>query len=231
MYKEKKILAVVLARAGSKGIKNKNLRKINRISLVGHAGLFIKKIKFIDKAIISTNSSKIGKVASKYKLNFDFKRPEYLSGPKVSDEKALRHALLEIEKKTKNKFDVIVSLPPTSPLRKVKDVVLSIKKLIDGKYDAVWTVSETDNKFHPHKALVVKNKSLKFFSSQGKRIKYRQQLNCIYHRNGSAYVLTRRTLIKNQILPKNSSYFICKGPCVSIDTIDDLKIAEKILSI
>ena len=74
------------------------------------------------------------------------------------------------------------------------------KKLIDGKYDAVWTVSETDNKFHPHKALVVKDKSLKFFSSQGKRIKYRQQLNCIYHRNGSAYVLTRRTLIKNQII-------------------------------
>ena len=52
----------------------------------------------------------------------------------------------------------------------MKDVVLSIKRLIDGKYDAVWTVSETDNKFHPHKALIVKL-NLKFFSGIGKRIK------------------------------------------------------------
>ena len=70
MYKKKKILAVVLARSGSKGIKNKNLKKINNLSLVGHVGLFIKKIKIIDKRIISTNSKKIGKEGKKFNLDF-----------------------------------------------------------------------------------------------------------------------------------------------------------------
>ena len=170
MYKNKKILAVVLARAGSKGIKNKNLKKINGISLVGRVGLFTKKIKYIDLSIVSTNSSKIGKEASKYKLDYFFKRPIILSGPKISDELVLKHALLESEKKTKIKFDIVISLPPTSPLRKVNDVIKSIKKLVDKKYDAVWTISETDKKYHPYKALIIKKNNLNFFSKKVKKL-------------------------------------------------------------
>ena len=230
MYKNKKILAVILARAGSKGIKNKNLKKINGISLVGRTGLFAKKIKFIDLAIVSTNSNKIGKEASKYNLKFLFKRPSYLSGSKISDELVLKHALLEIEKKIKVKFDVIVSLAPTSPLRKINDVVKSIKKLIDKKYDAVWTISETDKKYHPYKALTIKKNNLNFFSKKGTKIKYRQQLNDTYYRNGAAYVLTRKTIISNKILGMNSSYVISKTDQLSIDTIEDLKIAKELLN-
>ncbi len=229
MYKKKKILAVVLARSGSKGIKNKNLKKINNLSLVGHVGLFIKKIKIIDKRIISTNSKKIGKEGKKFNLDFIFDRPKYLSGPKVSDELVLNHALIATEKLTKQKFDVIVSFPPTSPLRKMNDVILSIKRLIDKKYDAVWTVSNVDSKFHPFKSLIIRNKKLSFFSEMGKKIKYRQQLSKTYFRNGACYVFSRKTVLKKRILTKNTGFVISKTDQISIDDINDLNIARKIM--
>ena len=62
-----------------------------------------------------------------------------------------------------------MSLPPTSPLRKTKDVVLAIKKLVDEKLDAVWTISKIDSKYHPYKALEIKQNKLVFFSSLGKK--------------------------------------------------------------
>ena len=229
MYKNKKILAVVLARSGSKGIKNKNLKKINNKSLVGHVGLFVKKIKIIDKKVISTNSKKIGKEGNKYNLDFIFKRPKYLSGPKISDELVLNHALISTEKLTKKKFDVIVSFPPTSPLRKINDVILSIRKLIDKKYDSVWTISNVDNKFHPFKSLVIKNKKLDFFSKMGNKIKYRQQLSKTYFRNGACYVFSRKTILRKRILTKNTGFVISKTDQISIDDMNDLNLVRKIM--
>ena len=229
MYKKKRILAVVLARSGSKGIKNKNLRKINRISLVGHTGSLINKIKVIDKKIISTDSKKIGKEGTKYNLEHIFERPKYLSGPKISDEEVLNHALVITEKITQKKFDVVISLPPTSPLRKKNDIILSIKKLIDNKYDSVWTVSEVDSKFHPYKSLKIKNNKLMFFSKMGKKIKYRQQLNKTYFRNGCCYVFSRKTIIQKKILTKNTGFVISKSNQVSIDNMNDLKLVREII--
>ena len=229
MYKKKKILVIVLARGGSKGIKNKNLRKINGISLVGLVGKFIKKINFIDLAVVSTDSHKIGNEAKKNNINFIFLRPKKIAGSKIMDEIVLKHGLLETEKKLKTKFDIILSLPPTSPLRKTKDVVLAIKKLVDEKLDAVWTISKIDSKYHPFKALEIKQNKLVFFSSLGKKIKYRQQLSNIYFRNGNCYVFSRKAVINKNILPKKSGYILSRGIQISIDNFDDLAQVRKYL--
>jgi CMP-N-acetylneuraminic acid synthetase len=230
LYKKKKVLAVVLARSGSKGIKNKNLKKINNVSLVGLVGKFLNKFKFIDLAIVSTNSEKIAKEAGKYNLSSFFKRPKSLSGPKVSDEKALYHALTTIEKKFKVRFDIILSLPPTSPLRKPSDLTKSINKLVKNNYDAVWSISETDKKFHPYKSLILKMNKLKFFSNIGRKVKYRQQLFQTYYRNGACYAFSRKAILNKDILPKNSSYIISDSEQVSIDGLDDLIIVKKFIN-
>ena len=218
-----------MARSGSKGIINKNLKKINNISLVGNVAKFLKKIKFIDLSIVSTDSKKIGLEASKYGLNFLFLRPKKISGPKISDEVVLNHSLLSVEKIIQTKFDIIISLPPTSPLRKKAEIIESIKKQVKGDYDAVWTVSKTDSKYHPYKALILNHDKLNFFSRKGKKIKYRQQLNEVYHRNGSCYVFSRKSILNKKILTKNSSYIVCKKEHISIDTLDDLNKVRKIL--
>lgn len=230
MYKNKKILVVVLARGGSKGIKHKNLKKINKISLVGHVGNLVSKIKFLDKTIISTDSNKIGNEGKKYNLLFDFKRPKKLSGDKVSDQDALLHALKKSEKIYKQNFDIVVSLPPTSPLRKKNDVIKAIKKMINFNYDSLWTISPTDKKFHPMKALKINKNYLKFDHIKGSNIKYRQQLYDTYYRNGVAYIISKKLLLKKKLLNQKTGYYLINSFQISIDTLKDLKLANNILS-
>jgi CMP-N-acetylneuraminic acid synthetase len=230
MYGSKKILAVVIARGGSKGIKLKNLKKIRGNTLVKITGMFCKKINIFDKSIISTDHELIGKEGKKNSLDFFFKRPKKLSGSIVADEDVLRHATIKAENFYKTKFDIIVSLPPTSPLRKNIDVINALKILISNNHDAVWTVSETDSKFHPLKQLIIERKRLKFFEKKGKDIIARQQLSKIFHRNGCAYLIKRNVLLqKKKLFTSNTGYLIIKSKQISVDTIDDIKLIESII--
>ena len=209
MYKKQNILAVVLARSKSKSIKDKNIKNIKKIPLIGHAGLILKQIKLIDAKIISA-----------------------LSGSRVSDYSVLKHALILSEKIYKKKFDIIVSIPPTSPLRKKSNIIDCIKKLVNQKYDSVWTVSKTDSKFHPIKQLEIKKNKITFYDKiKGPGLIARQQLTELYHRNGCAYVISRKCILdKNTIITNNTGYIVLKGKQISIDTMYDFKEAEKFLS-
>ena len=104
MYKNKTILAIVPARGNSKGIKNKNLRKIKGLSLVEHAGNILKKVSWIDYSIISSDSDKIIKAAKKSNLECIFKRPKNISGDRISDHSVLIHALKAAENLKKKKL-------------------------------------------------------------------------------------------------------------------------------
>lgn len=230
MYKKKSILVVVLARGGSKTIKNKNLVKIKKIPLVGLVGKLVKKMKIIDKALVSTDSDRIGKTSQKYGLDYFFKRPKNISGDIVSDFKVLEHALKTTEKILRRKFDIIISLPPTSPLRDKNYIEKGIKKLIKNKYDSLWTVSKIDTKFHPEKQLVLKKNKLNYFHRNGPRVIARQQLSDMYYRNGVAYIMTRDCILKKKkLLTNNSGYLIINKKQISIDTLEDLNNVRKLI--
>ena len=188
MINKKTIIAIVPARGGSKGIKLKNLRKINGKSLIEITAKLIKKCNFIDYSAISTDHPKIATEGKKFGLNV-INRPKNLSGDKISDTEVLLHGVLESEKIKNIKFDIIVMLHPTSPLRKIDDIKKSIKLLESKEYDSVWTISETDTKFHPDKQLFIKDNKIKYFTKKGKKIIYRQQLSKVYHRNSNAYIV------------------------------------------
>ena len=229
MYKKKSILVVVLARGGSKTIKNKNLVKIKKIPLVGLVGKLVKKMKIIDKALVSTDSDRIGKTSQKYGLDYFFKRPKNISGDIVSDFKVLEHALKTTEKILRRKFDIIISLPPTSPLRDKNYIEKGIKKLIKNKYDSLWTVSKIDTKFHPEKQLVLKKNKLNYFHRNGPRVIARQQLSDMYYRNVVAYIMTRDCILKKKLLTNNSGYLIINKKQISIDTLEDLNNVRKLI--
>ena len=158
-------------------------------------------------------------------------RPENLSGDRIGDWDVLHHALLEAEREDSVAYDVIVMLQPTSPLRKVEHVRATIEKLIDESWDAVWTVSPTDLKYHPFKALTLaENGAMSLFDERGKQIIARQQLQPVYHRNGIAYALTRECILEQKtILGKKWSAVIVEDPAVSIDTLEDFEKVEKVL--
>ena len=119
-------------------------------------------------------------------------------------------------------------LQPTSPLRKIKDVRECTKLIINKKYDAVWSVSETNSKFHPDKQLKIVNKKLKYLTKNGKAIVARQQLSKVYHRNGNVYAIKSSYLLNNtRIMSKNTGAYIINTKQISIDTAKDLASAEK----
>ena len=109
------ILGVTLARGGSKGIKNKNLVEIKDKPLIFYTIKEARKTKEITNYIVSTDSSKIKKVAEKYKADVPFLRPKKFSKDNSSSASALKHALIECEKFFNKKFDYVVELMATNP--------------------------------------------------------------------------------------------------------------------
>ena len=230
MYKNKTILAIVPARGNSKGIKNKNLKKIKGLSLVEHAGNILKKISWIDYSIISSDSDKIIKAAKKSSLECIFKRPKKISGDRISDHSVMIHALKAVEKLKKDKIDIILLVQPTSPLRKVIDIKNVIKKIVDEKLESVWTISKTDLKFHPLKQLTLKKNILSHYNKKGKDIIARQQLSNTYYRNGVVYAVTKKLVLKNKnLISKKSSGYLINTPQISIDTVKDFKLASQLM--
>lgn len=231
MIDGKKILAVVPARGGSKGIKLKNIQPLNGVPLVAIVGNLIKQLPYIDKAIVSTDHPEIARVALESGLEAPFMRPESISGDIISDWDVLHHALLEAEDKYNTTYDIIVMLQPSSPLRKPEHVTATINKLIQEDLDAVWSVSETDSKAHPLKQLVLKNNRLDYYDEKGAQVISRQQLQPVYHRNGAAYAISRDCLIKQKTIKGiKTSAVVINDLLVNIDTEFDLRLTEIFLN-
>ena len=228
MFKNKKILALVPARSGSKGIKNKNIRKINGKPLIQYTLDFINNLKFIDLKIVSSDSVKILNLAKKNYF-IGLKRSKKLSGDNVSDMEVIKSIINE-KNLVKSKFDYLIYLQPTSPIRRKKDLISALNTVITKKFDSAWSVTKIDKKNHPLKALYIKKNKLRLFDKRGRKIIARQQLEDVFIRNGVFYIFSIKELKKqnsiylNKILPIEINHKL-----VNIDNISDLKIAKKFL--
>jgi len=224
------ILAVVPARSGSKGVKNKNMRKIAGKSLVAMCGEVLRSIEQIQLAVVSTDSQEIVQEAERAGLTAPFLRPENLSGDFVSDIEVLSHALRESEKFAKHRFDIIIMIQPTSPMRKVEDVIAVLDKLQTGHFDSVFTLSETDSKGHPYKQFAIDGDSIRHYDERGASVIARQELTPTYHKDGLVYALTRECLMEQQtLLGRKASFVITTRQTVNIDTAEDLAYAEYLM--
>ena len=227
----KNILAIIPARSGSKGLPGKNIRLLNDIPLIGHAGLVANACEFIDNVIISTDSEQYQEIARQYNIATPFTRPVSLSGDMISDIQILRHALKETELFYDKVFDIIIMLQPTSPFRSVEIIRQAINKLIEDDLDAVWTVSEIDKKFNPLKQLKIRNGILSLYDNQGSKIMARQQLESTYIRNGQCYTFTRKAIAEySTIFPKRTGYLVTPN-YPNIDSLEDFEAAENLLNL
>jgi CMP-N,N'-diacetyllegionaminic acid synthase len=228
MLNGRRILAVVPARGGSKGIPMKNLRELDGVPLVGHVGRLVQSLTWIDRAVVSTDSDEIAKVAAHWGLDAPFRRPADLSGDRIGDIPVLQHALAQIEMIDACRYDIVVMLQPTAPLRTARHVQETVEKLTQENCDAAWTVSPTDLKYHPLKQLRIDGGRLALWDPDGAAIIARQQLWPVYHRNGAAYALTRRCLMEiGTLLGERAAAVIIDEPMISVDTEDDLRRAEE----
>lgn len=231
MFDGKTVLAVCPARGGSKGIPLKNIKPIAGIPMVARVGMCVKDVPEIDRAVVSTDHDKIAEVAELAGLAAPFRRSVELSGDRVADHPVLVHALQEMERIDDKRYDIVVMLQPTSPLRTPKHVSDCIRMLVDGGWDSVWTVSETDSKSHPLKQLSVVDGKMDYYSPAGSQIIARQQLKPVFHRNGIAYAITRECLLdQGTIKGGKAGALVLKGEFVSIDTEWDCALVEFIMA-
>ena len=230
MIKGKKILAIIPARGGSKRLPRKNIIDLNGKPLIAwsiEAGL---NSKYVDRVIVSTDDIEIAKISEKWGADIPFIRPKELATDIATTVDVIMHALINVEG-GKEVYDYIMLLQPTSPLRTSEHVSNTIKMLVNGDWDAVWTVSETDSKSHPLKQLNVNNNRLDYYDDNGKNIVARQQLSTVYHKNGIAYAITRDCILhKKSIKGNKTGAYIIHGNHISIDTEWDLSLVEFILS-
>jgi CMP-N-acetylneuraminic acid synthetase len=129
MYKKKKILAIIPARGGSKGLPGKNIRKLLGKPLIAWTIEQAKASRYIDKIIVSTDDKKIAQIARKFGAEVPFLRPRHLATDSASSVDVVLHVLNFLAEEG-DKYDYIALLEPTSPLRRAGDIDEGIAKLV-----------------------------------------------------------------------------------------------------
>ena len=231
-YLGKKILAVVPARGGSKGISRKNLKKVCGKSLINHAADFCQSIPWIDFSILSTDDEEMAAEGIKFGLNVPFIRPKSLAEDNTNSIDMWKHAWLEAENKMQTRFDISILLEPTSPLRKKEDIENCVKNLVNNNYSGVATVSLMPAHFRPQKTLKINSKGkIEFYLPNKNSYSLRQNLPDYFYRNGICYALTRKKIIDENVILDESIYaMLINREVVNIDEPFDLELAEYLLN-
>ena len=135
-----KILCTICARGKSKGLKNKNIKIINGLPLISHTINHAKKSKIFDEIIVSSDSKKILSIAKSFGVKH-LKRPVSLSSDYAGKLDVIKHALKSIEKINCNKYDIIIDLDVTSPLRKISDIKNALSLFRERKASVVMSAT------------------------------------------------------------------------------------------
>lgn len=226
MHRNKKVLGVVPARGGSKGIPKKNLKKINNKSLIELVSRFCAASKVFDEVVCSTDDAEIALEANRYGIKTPFTRSSYLSTDEIGDLPVLRNTILEIE--NHESFEIVVLLQPTAPVRFPMDLINGLDLLIEKQVQAVWSVQEIDSKYHPKKILNMRDNFLFLDNPQGSKIMARQQLSRIFIRTGAFYIFDKLSILKSKTwYLKKTLPVIIERAYPSIDTQHDLNLTEQ----
>ena len=227
---KKKILCVILARSGSKGVKNKNLKKINGYPLIAYSIKSALKAKIFDDIIVSTDSNKIKNIAQKFGAKVPFLRPKKISKNNSKPIDAIFHAFEYCEKKFNIKYDYIVEILCTNPLKTSYDIKEVVKRQIKTNADSVIAVVKLDDS-HPLRIKKIIDGKIVNFLPQLKEIpeSRRQDLRPFaYLRCGSIYSMRRDMLLKKiRYGSKNSlAYIMPRKRVINIDGQLDFEFAE-----
>lgn len=225
MYNNKKIIAIIPARSGSKGLKDKNIKELNRKPLIAYTIEAAKKANIFDEIFVSTDSEKYAEISRKYGANVPFLRSSENSDDKASSWDVVREVLSKLDKK----FDIVVLLQPTSPLRTSDDIKGAIELFFKKDADTVVSVCETP---HPifwcntlNKDCLMKNFIKKEYQ------KPRQQLPKSYTLNGAIYICKAENIDNLDFYcDKSYGYIMSKENSIDIDSEIDFKFAELYLS-
>lgn len=226
MYKNKKILAIIPARGGSKGLPGKNIKLLAGKPLIAHTIEAALKSKHLDRVVVSTDDEKIMEISKKFKAEV-IKRPEELARDATPMQPVLEYLVDYLEKRENYKPDIIVLLQPTSPLRNTSHINGAIDKLLEGKYDSLLSACPS----HAFIWRINRSTAISINYNFKKRTR-RQDKKPEYRENGAIYITRREVLIKkhNILDGKVGLYIMPEEVSNEIDTKFDFWLCEKIIN-
>lgn len=217
-----KILAVIPARGGSKGIPRKNVRLMNGKPLIGYAIENAKSCGCITDVVVSTDDEEIMDVASYYGADV-IKRDERLSGDKITLDPVVYDAVVQCETKNNCSYDIVITLQPTSPLMKPETLSRALETFIQGNCETLISVVN-----RPHLSWG-KNESGEYYPNYRERLN-RQLLPPNYFETGAFFITQRKFVTENSRMGNSISVFeVSEDESTDIDSVSDWVTCEAVL--
>jgi CMP-N-acetylneuraminic acid synthetase len=224
-----KILAIIPARGGSKGVPRKNIKLLGNKPLIAHTFDAAKQSNYLSKIILSSEDEEIIQCANQIGLEAPFVRPLELALDTTPTLPVIQQAV-DFYEKQQLFFDAVCILQPTSPFRTTSDIDRAITKFIENDSDSLVSVLPVPHEYNPHWVFIPNEDELLSIST-GEQviISRRQDLPQSYHRDGSIYLVKKNVLLNNSLYGNTISYSVSdKNRYVNIDTQNDWDIAEQI---
>jgi CMP-N,N'-diacetyllegionaminic acid synthase len=222
-------LAVIPARGGSKGLKNKNILPLSGKPLISYTIECAKQSIHVNHTIVSTDSLEIAEISRKNEAEVPFIRPAEFSSDTASSIDVLIHAVKEFEKGTGKRVANVILLQPTSPLRTTAQLNQAIELYLSNKQTPVVSVCESES--HPYYLRKISGNSLVPYDDTVNKHLRRQDLETVYQLNGAIYITSRDFLIEHGLIYKDKviPYVMSKQTSIDIDDKYDFLTAEAIL--
>lgn len=226
-----RVLGVITARGGSKGVPGKNIRPLGGKPLLVWTAEAALRSRRLSRVILSTDDDEIAKVAQGAGVDVPFRRPAELATDTAPTLPVLQHAVASLEK-AGDTYDAICLLQPTNPLRTSDTIDGCIDMLEQANADSVVTVLPVPAEHNPHWVYFAKpDGQLYLATGESTPIPRRQELPAAYHREGSVYVVRRDVLMQGGSLYGNRvmGYMVRAESSVNIDDASDWERAEKLI--
>lgn len=222
-----KILGIIPARGGSKGVKRKNISLLGQKPLIAHTISAAISSK-LDRVVVSTEDTEIATIASEFNAEVPFVRPMELASDTANSIDVAIHGLKEMERIDQTNYDAVMYLQPTTPFRTVKDINKCLEMLKnDAKADSVISVVDVQGS-HPARMKYIENGYLidpdfcEKIENQN-----RQELTPMFIRNGAIYLTKKSTLLGASFKGNLSlAHVMSLNDSINIDSVEDFEFAQ-----
>ena len=231
MYKNRRFIAIIPARKGSKGLPDKNIKNLCGKPLIAWSVEAGKKSEYLDELMVTTDGAEIAEIAERVGARVPFIRPEELATDSSTTVDVVIHALRYYKEKLNQVFDYVVLLEPTSPLRENYDIDLMIEKIIscEEQFDSIISIGEVHE--HPSIMKNINDNLLKPYNEKLPLTLRRQDNPPAYFPYGVAYITKTETIFsEGTFYPELTTWYKLKRyQNYEIDDIYDFLAVENIM--
>ncbi len=226
-----KILGIIPARGGSKGIPDKNKKILGGKPLMQYTIEAALKATSLTTVVFSSEDSSLIEIAKQLGVRVPFKRPDHLATDSAGSLEVVQHTLIEMEQ-LGEKFDAICLLQVTTPFRTANDIDKAIKRFMDAHTDTLISVLPVPHQYNPHWVFEPNaSGNLQIATGEKEIIKRRQELPTAYIRDGGIYITKTDVIQQQHSFYGNTITYVESDSKnhVNIDTLEDWEKAERLL--